>query len=140
MRPNQIDLYLSYLTNIPFPVLQLSRYKAFLRNTRVGVPCGEIQLPICFEHLSSQNEVVVRVVKVGRWLCNMRKRGHCIFQLVCKQSNNEHFYLSPHENILSIAQIKTFIICFIQHLSKFNKIRTILPSFLICSVLNWRKL
>ena len=52
----------------------------------------------------------------------------------------EHFHLSPNENILSIARIKTFIICFIQHLSKFNKIRTILPSFLICSVLNWRKL
>ena len=37
----------------------------------------------------------------------------------------EHFHLS---NILSIARIKTFIICFIQYLSKFNKIRTILPS------------
>ena len=28
------------------------------------------------------------------------------------------FHLSPHENILTIARMKTFIICFIRHQTK----------------------
>ena len=44
----------------------------------------------------------------------------------------ENFRHSPNENILSIARIQTFIICFIQHL---NKIRTISPAVNTAKVL-----